>query len=229
LIQTLEERLRDAAHQPSSEELAKQASTAAQIDNETLREQVAHFQQRIQHLEDQLEEAQAAAEREEAAVKTRLTRYKEKDTQRQQELEEARQLAATAAKSETTAKTRIEELEEALRENTAALEDARAEIEALRTDLTVSYFVLPRNYVTSEHYRSLRILPRQPGAVSKVQQLIHMPRRRNTSRHCLTLLNSRLGPLLINWPPPNHRLKSRLGWSKICVTLLRVWRKKKQM
>ena len=98
----------------------------------------------MQHLEDQLEEAQAAAEREEAAVKARLTRYKEKDTQRQQELEEARQLAATAAKNETTAKTRIEELEEAFRENTAALEDARAEIEALRTDLAVSHSVLPQ-------------------------------------------------------------------------------------
>lgn len=137
LIESLEEKLKTASVQQSAEELAKQASTAAEIDNETLREQVALYQQRIQHLEDQLEEAQVTVEREEAAIQNRISRYKEKDSRRQAELEEARQLAESAAKSETTAKTRIEELEEALRENTVALEDARAEIEALRTDVTV--------------------------------------------------------------------------------------------
>ncbi|KAG8832268.1 hypothetical protein FRC17_001627 [Serendipita sp. 399] len=136
IIQSLEEKLKAAAHHPSPEELAKQASTAAEIDNETLKEQIAHFQQRISHLEDQLEESQVMAEREEAAIKAKIARYKEKDAQRQQELEEARRLASTTAKSETAARTRIEELEEALRESTTALEDARAEIEALRTDLT---------------------------------------------------------------------------------------------
>jgi CAP-Gly domain-containing linker protein 1 len=138
LVQSLEEKLKTASHQPSHEEMAEQVSTAAQIDNETLKEQVAHFQQRIQHLEDQLEEAQVAAEREEAAIQNRIGRYKEKDSQRQQELEEARRLAANTAKLEAAAKARIEELEAALRENTTALEDARAEIESLRTDLTVS-------------------------------------------------------------------------------------------
>jgi len=138
MVQTLEERLRTASHQQSPEELSKQASTAAQIDNETLKEQVTHLQQRISHLEDQLEDAQVLVEREEAAAKSRVARYKEKDTQRQQELEELRDLAATSAKSESTARARVEELEEALRENTATLEDARAEIESLRTDLTVS-------------------------------------------------------------------------------------------
>ena len=122
--------------------MSKQASTAAQIDNETLREQVAHLQQRISHLEDQLEDAQVLVEREEEAAKTRITRYKEKDTQRHQELEELRLLATSAAKSESTARTRVEELEEALRENTTTLEDARAEIESLRTDLTVSIVTL---------------------------------------------------------------------------------------
>ncbi|CCA68518.1 related to 40S ribosomal protein S18-Coprinopsis cinerea [Serendipita indica DSM 11827] len=136
VIASLEEKLRNAEHVPSPEELAQQASTAAQIDNETLKEQIAHLNQRISHLEDQLEEAQVAAEREEAAVQTKLARYKEKDAQRQQELEEARRLASTTAKSESSARTRIEELEAALRENTIALEDARAEIESLRTDLT---------------------------------------------------------------------------------------------
>ncbi|KIM30723.1 hypothetical protein M408DRAFT_328237 [Serendipita vermifera MAFF 305830] len=136
LVQSLEEKLRQASHQPSPEELSKKASTAAEIDNETLREQVAHLQQRISHLEDQLEDAQVIIEREEEAAKTRIARYKEKDVQRQQELEELRLLAANSAKSESAARTRIEELEEAFRENTSTLEDARAEIESLRTDLT---------------------------------------------------------------------------------------------
>ncbi|KAG8806834.1 hypothetical protein FRC18_005881, partial [Serendipita sp. 400] len=136
LVQSLEEKVKAAAYQPSPEELAKQASTAAQIDNETLKEQIAHLQQRISHLEDQLEESQATAEKEEAMIKSKIARYKEKDSQRQKELEEARHLATTTAKAESSARTRIEELEEALRESTSALEDARAEIEALRTDLT---------------------------------------------------------------------------------------------
>jgi CAP-Gly domain-containing linker protein 1 len=141
LVQALEEKLRVASYQPSPEELSKQASTAAQIDNETLKEQVTHLQQRISHLEDQLEDAQALVEREEEAAKVRIARYKEKDTQRQQELEDLRHLATSATKSDSAARTRVEELEEALRENTAALEDARAEIESLRTDLTVSLAV----------------------------------------------------------------------------------------
>ena len=137
VVQALEEKLKVASHQPTPEELSKQASTAAQIDNETLREQVAHLQQRISHLEDQLEDAQVLVEREEEATKARIARYKEKEIQKQQELEELRLLAITATKAESTARTRVVELEEALRENTTALEDARAEIESLRTDLTV--------------------------------------------------------------------------------------------
>jgi CAP-Gly domain-containing linker protein 1 len=149
LVQALEEKLRVASYQPSPEELSKQASTAAQIDNETLKEQVTHLQQRISHLEDQLEDAQALVEREEEATKVRIARYKEKDTQRQQELEELRHLATSATKSDSAARTRVEELEEALRENTAALEDARAEIESLRTDLTVSLVIFVNKVLSS--------------------------------------------------------------------------------
>ena len=41
-------------------------------------------------------------------------------------------------KSEAAAKLRVEEIEEALRENTLALENARAEVEGLSSELTVS-------------------------------------------------------------------------------------------
>lgn len=141
-IQVLEEKLREAALQPSPGELVKQASTAMQIDNETLKEQAVHLQQRIQHLEDQLEESRATAEREEAAIHARITRYKEKDSQLKMEVEETRRHAVASAKSEAAARGRIEELEEALRENSLALEDARAEIECLRTDLTVCLIIV---------------------------------------------------------------------------------------
>ncbi len=41
------------------------------------------------------------------------------------------------AKSEASAKLRVEEIEEALRENTLALENARAEVEGLTSELAV--------------------------------------------------------------------------------------------
>ena len=137
LITSLEERLKNSTKVPSPGELAKQASEAVLIDNETLREQVAHLNGRIQYLQEQIEEQQAAAEKEEAAVRARILRYKERDVQQKKELDDARIELDNAVKSEAAARTRIEELEEALRENAGTLENHRAEIETMRTELSV--------------------------------------------------------------------------------------------
>ena len=137
LITSLEEQLKNSTKVPSPGELAKQASEAVLIDNETLREQVAHLNGRIQYLQEQIEEQQAAAEKEEAAVRARILRYKERDVQQKKELDDSRIELDNAVKSEAAARTRIEELEEALRENAGTLENHRAEIETMRTELAV--------------------------------------------------------------------------------------------
>lgn len=199
MIQSLEEKLKQASYQPSPEELSKQASTAAQIDNETLREQVAHLQQRISHLEDQLEDAQVLIEREEEAAKTRVARYKEKEAQKHQELEELRLLATNAAKSEAAARTRVVELEEAFRENTTALEDARAEIESLRTDLTVSS-ACTQEYLTQTPFRTSKILQNYRLKNVRQHELVRqLPQKLNISRHYWMLRNWRHAQRQISW------------------------------
>ncbi len=135
---TLEEHLKAQARPVSPETLARKAATAAEIDNEMLREQVQHLQKRIATLEDDLEETRAMNERDEAAVRERIKRYKEREETVRKELAETRTEMELVRMSEEKARVRVEEVEEALRENTVALENARAEIETLRNEIAVS-------------------------------------------------------------------------------------------
>lgn len=123
-----------------------QATSAAEIDNETLRDQVQHLQKKVQSLEDMLEDAQMASEREEIAVRERIKRFKEKEEAMKKELGEGRKEVEQMLKSEATARGRVEENEEALHESTLALEDARAEIEVLRTEIAVRKIYSFRGY-----------------------------------------------------------------------------------
>lgn len=116
----------------------RQGLSAAEIDNETLRDQVQHLQKKVQSLEDMLEDTQIASEREEAAVRERMRRFREKEDAMKKELSEGRKEVEQMFKSEATARGRVEENEEALRESTMALENARAEIEILRMEVAVS-------------------------------------------------------------------------------------------
>ena len=132
---------------------SRQASSAAEIDNEALRDQVQHLQKQVQSLEDMLEDAQMASEKEEATVRERIRRYREKEEAMKKELTAGRKEVEQMLNSEATARGRVEENEEALRESTLALENARAEIEVLRTELAVSSILL-------EHVRKFYDLPR---------------------------------------------------------------------
>jgi hypothetical protein len=130
---------------------SRQASSAAEIDNETLRDQVQHLQKQVQSLEDMLEDVQVASEREEVTVRERIKRYKEKEDAMKKELNAGRKEVEEMLKSEATARGRVEENEEALRESTLALENARAEIEVLRTEIAVriiSYASVVANLIT---------------------------------------------------------------------------------
>ncbi|TCD63032.1 hypothetical protein EIP91_006068 [Steccherinum ochraceum] len=135
LIASLEEQLRQQQPPPSPGALARHASSAAEIDNETLRDQVQHLQKKISSLEDLLEDAQATSEREEAAIRERIKKYKDREEAVRKEVVDSRKEVERVLKAEEVARSRVEEIEEALRENTVALENARAEIEGLRMDV----------------------------------------------------------------------------------------------
>jgi CAP-Gly domain-containing linker protein 1 len=84
-----------------------------------------------------LEDARASSEREEAAVLERMKRYKDKEESFKVELTESRKETDALRQLENSARTRLNEMEEAVREGSVALENARAEIETLRTDIAV--------------------------------------------------------------------------------------------
>ncbi|KAH0589374.1 hypothetical protein H2248_005132 [Termitomyces sp. 'cryptogamus'] len=134
-ISTLEARLYTAQIATSPPPPSLTGASAAEIDNETLREQIVHLQRKIATMEDALEDAQASAEREESLVRERMKRLKEKEDTMRQELNDGRKEVEQILKSEAKAKSRVEEIEEALRESTVALENARAEVENLRSEL----------------------------------------------------------------------------------------------
>ncbi|KAF8993711.1 hypothetical protein BDQ17DRAFT_1312094 [Cyathus striatus] len=110
-------------------------TSAQEIDNETLRDQVIHFQKKIATMEDILEDVRATSEREEAILRDKMKRLKDKEDSMKKELNEGRAEVERMAKSEASAKNRVEEAEEALRESTLALENARADVETLRAEL----------------------------------------------------------------------------------------------
>ncbi|KAI0663349.1 hypothetical protein C8Q70DRAFT_1042120 [Cubamyces menziesii] len=135
LVASLEEQLRSQARPPSPGSMARQATSVAEIDNEMLRDQVQHLQKKIATLEDMLEDTQAANEREELAARERVRRYKEREEAVRKELLEGQKEVERVLKAEEKARLRVEEIEEALRENTVALENARAEIETMRNEI----------------------------------------------------------------------------------------------
>ena len=83
-----------------------------------------------------LKDVQLAAEREKAVVCKRMRQYKEKK-EAMMELNAGKEVEQML-KSEATAWGHMEENEEALQESTPAFENARAEIQVLRTELAVN-------------------------------------------------------------------------------------------
>jgi chromosome segregation ATPase len=137
LIGSLREQLRSQAQPPSPASAARHLSSATQIENEALREQVVHLQKKLTITEDMLEEVRATAERDEAVVREKVRRYKEKEDLLRQQVADCESEIARLVKSENNARVRTEEVGEALRESTVALENARAEIEGLRAEIVV--------------------------------------------------------------------------------------------
>lgn len=162
VVEELEEKIRRRAVPTSPRsgvergEAAAILDEAAQIDNETLREQALHLQRKVAALEDELEAMQAMNVKEESAVRSRIQRYKDAEMALRNEVADLKKEMERMVKSEASAKTRVEEIEEALRENTLALENARAEVEGLSSELAVSYFDILARRVLIVRCRSLK-------------------------------------------------------------------------
>ncbi|KAH9929550.1 uncharacterized protein BXZ73DRAFT_90402 [Epithele typhae] len=164
LVISLEEQVKAAERPVSPGAAARQAESAAQIENEMLRGEVQHLQKKISTLEDTLEEMRVANESDDAAVRDRIKRYKDRDENIRKELTDARQEVERVRKAEERARLRVEEIEEALRENTVTLENAQTEIETLRGEIAVSD-LFPRHDVLGleqSHVRTSRVLPQRP-------------------------------------------------------------------
>jgi CAP-Gly domain-containing linker protein 1 len=137
-VKSLEDQVKKSSEPISPAVIAARATTAAQIDNQTLHEQVTHLQKKVTTLEEQLDDARSAQERDEQAVMARITRFRDNEIQFRKDLAEARRQNDEISKAEVVARARVEEVTEALRESDLALEDARAEIETLRVEVSVS-------------------------------------------------------------------------------------------
>ncbi|KAJ6475245.1 hypothetical protein C8R47DRAFT_1142759 [Mycena vitilis] len=184
-IASLEARSRAVARTPSPTAAPKVASSATEIDNETLRDQVVHLQKKVAKLEDAIEDAHAASERDEAALADRMRRLKEKEEAAKKELNEGRKDVERMIKSEASARRRVEEVEEALQESTVALEDARAEVEGLRAELTNLDGLVAGNGEGDLYSRVARVAKRAStdklhftDEIAKLQDLVEEARRR---------------------------------------------------
>lgn len=134
-IRGLEDQVAELNRQASTAEVSKTADTAAQIDNENLKAQVAHQQKKISSLEDQIEELQAQLEKDgENAIRI-IDKAKEAERRLRQDLATAKSEIAALRESVTKGKDRIAELEHALHDQASALANAQAEIESNRVDL----------------------------------------------------------------------------------------------
>ncbi|KAJ9101720.1 hypothetical protein QFC21_003059 [Naganishia friedmannii] len=128
-----QERRNQAALLPS--EVLKEADTAAMIDNENLKAQVAHQQKKIVSLEDQNEEFQVQLEKyDEAAIKAN---EKARDNERRlkEEITNGRSEISTLKEQIAKHKDRVAELALALKDQGHTLASAQAEIESNRIDL----------------------------------------------------------------------------------------------
>lgn len=126
----------------STGESSPKEATALEIDNENLTEQVTHLNRRIASFEEQIEEYQVQIEADEAAAKNKLDQAVRVENGLRKEIGELRAQIEELGKSEAAATARVADIEEALRENHVALENARGEIEGLRAEVAVSFLFL---------------------------------------------------------------------------------------
>ncbi|KAJ1025798.1 hypothetical protein NDA18_004131 [Ustilago nuda] len=123
-----------AAHPSSQTRNAPEAGSAAAIDNEALREQVAHLQDKLGKYEDQLAEAALALEKEKEYAQKRRDKSHEVENSLKNELKRVKGELEKVQRASKEQLALLEETRHALQESQLALERERAELEGLRAD-----------------------------------------------------------------------------------------------
>jgi chromosome segregation ATPase len=116
----------------------KRAVTAAEIDNETLTEQVKHQQKRIANLEEQLDEVRGQAEADAEAWQVKYDKACAAERAVIESLEQVRRDLQDRDLDVEEHATRNVELQGAMSEKQRMLEAARADIEALRAEASTA-------------------------------------------------------------------------------------------
>lgn len=179
-IRELEEKLAKATEEAAAAkanvapaaDAKPRAATAAEIDNETLTDQIKHLQSRILHLEEQLEEARGQAETDSDAWMAKLNKSRDAEKAADAELQKSKAEIAKLNGEAAATKERIAELQGALTENQAALESARAEIETLRQDATDAASARANDAASEAKVAELKAqLEARSGAEKRVTEL----------------------------------------------------------
>lgn len=123
-----------AAQASSQNRNAPEAGSAAAIDNEALREQVTHLQDKLGKYEDQLAEAALALEKEKEYAQKRRDKSHEVENSLKNELKRFKGELDRAQRASKEQLAVLEETRHALQESQQALERERAELEGLRAD-----------------------------------------------------------------------------------------------
>jgi len=143
LIRDLEDKVAEAlrkqnAPAPSASEIAREAETAAEIENENLKAQVEHQQKKIASLEDQIEEQQVQMERETEVALKNNEKYLANERKHKEDISQLRSDMTGLREQLGKSKDRVADLEHALKDHAKTLAGAQAEIESNRLDLAVS-------------------------------------------------------------------------------------------
>ena len=143
LIRDLEDKVAEAlrkqnAPAPSASEIAREAETAAEIENENLKAQVEHQQKKIASLEDQIEEQQVQMERETEVALKNNEKYLANERKHKEDVSQLRSDMTGLREQLGKSKDRVADLEHALKDHAKTLAGAQAEIESNRLDLAVS-------------------------------------------------------------------------------------------
>lgn len=114
----------------------------------------------------------------------KITRLRLEEEQRKRDLALKTKEVEQLLKSERNARNRVEEIEEALRESTVALENARGEVEVLRAELIVSYL----HFV----WHSLNLVSRILISLlmTQLKGIFHLNLRASSREHLLIGLNT---------------------------------------
>lgn len=128
------ERYKKASETSPAERNGAIPGSAAAIDQESLREQLAHAQDKLLATEDQLAETATALEAERDLSRRRKDKAQEAELRWKTEVKKLKGEIEKLAGDVRDARDKHEELAEALKERGAALESERAELEVLRAE-----------------------------------------------------------------------------------------------